>query len=637
MYIVECIPFLKVLNRETLSYFSSEKFEPGTLIKVKIRNKNVGAIVIESRDVREQKSEIKSADFSLKKITSNDSKQFLSTKFLEAVNETANYFCTSSGAIFSQLISSFIIENAKLISSKVNLDSNEDESKTKTRSEISILQTDDDERNSHYKALIREEFAKNKSVFICVPQNDDVNNLKEKLERGIEPYVCHFYRGMKGKEIKQELSKLLKSRHPMLVIATTRWLCLPLQNIGTIVIEKENENGWKTLNRPFIDLRFFVESFARKSGARLIIGDSFLRTETLFRYKQGEISEFESVKWRLPKEINTNIIDLRKLTKKDRDREKDFKVIGDEIYESIKNTSKKGQNTFIFTSRKGLSPSTICRDCGEQVVCSNCSSPMVLYKRRDENIFKCHQCSETRSAAEVCRFCGGWRLLSLGIGIEKIVDELNKNLKEIKIYQLDKDTTPTLSKAESIVNDFYNTKGSVLIGTEFAFSYLIKKVQTTIIASIDSLFSIPDFRIKEKIFRIILQTRDLAKENFLIQSRNPEDRVIDFAIKGNLLDFYKKEIEDREPLQYPPFSIFIKVTIRGTKNFVSREAEVMRDNLKDWNPTIFPSTHEKNGEQAALNAVIKIKKDSYPDTLLISTLKSLPPHFEIKVDPDNLL
>jgi primosomal protein N' (replication factor Y) len=296
---------------------------------------------------------------------------------------------------------------------------------------------------------------------------------------------------------------------------------------------------------------------------------------------------------------------------------------------------------FIFAARKGLSSIIVCRDCGEQVKCKNCSSPVVLYKTSasigGSGVFKCHQCGETRDAAEVCVHCQSWRLSAYGAGIDRVAEEIKNDFPEVKLFELNKDLANTSSKASKIVENFYENKGAILLGTEMAFSYLNKKVMNSAIASFDSLFSIPDFRVGEKIFNIILQTRNLSKEKFVIQTRNPSDPTIAFALAGNLMEFYKKEIEDRETLGYPPFGIFIKITARGTRNFVTKETEKLKNILSDYNVTIFNSVHEKRGEQAAMNAVIKLPKTDWPNIGCLAILKSLPPHFEIKIDPDSVL
>lgn len=646
MFIIECLPFSKGLNKESLSYFGPKYLESGSLLKVTLKSKTVSALVLQSRDAALAKTEIKSANFQLKKISSFSAKPFLQKEFLEAVETTAQYFATTSGSILSHLIPSFILENPAILANckKQNLKT---ESKGLPLIMPLVSQAPDEERFTHYRSLIREEFAKGKSIFLCMPQNEDIRQAKEKLERGIESFVSTFHNDMTKKDLKKEWEKTCLTSHPVLIIATAKWLFLPRNDLGTIILDKENSEGWKTLSRPFLDLRFFAEKLANKKNIRVVIGDSFLRSETLYRYKQGEAAEFENIKWRLSKEAENTIVDLRKNDKKDLSAQagKEFKTLSPQLISLIKKTIENESRMFIFAARKGLSSVTICRDCGEQVKCNNCLAPMILYKinssgNAGENsggAFKCHQCGETRDAAEVCQNCHSWKLSAFGSGIDRVGDEIRKNFPETKIFELHKDVTGTNTKAFKIISDYYESRGSILLGTEMAFPYLYKKVANSAIASLDSLFSIPDFRIREKIFRLILQTRNLAKENFLIQTRNPKDPTVEFAINGNLMEFYRKEIEDRQVLGYPPFGIFIKIVTRGPKLFAIKESEKIKNIFKKYNPAIFNSIHEKKGEQSAVNLVIKLPKESWPEEALLSILKSLPSHFEIKIDPDNLL
>ena len=118
MYIIDCLPFSKGLNNESLSYFSAKDFPAGSLIKVSLRNKNIPALVLESRSVLENKTEIKTANFQLKKISSGIAKPFLSKEFLNAIKETSQYFATTQGAVLSEIIPASILENPNLIQNK---------------------------------------------------------------------------------------------------------------------------------------------------------------------------------------------------------------------------------------------------------------------------------------------------------------------------------------------------------------------------------------------------------------------------------------------------------------------------------------------------------------------------------------
>ncbi len=656
MFVIDCLPLSKGLPKDLLSYFGASYLEPGSLLKINIRNKSVSALVIESRDAAAVKSEIKSADFQMKKVSALASKPFLQKEFLEAVKISARYFAATEGAILSHLLPTLILENPNWLSlskgtfktlpktvfempqsQKTVFGNNSKERK----GEISILQASDEERLIHYKSLIRSEFAKKKSVFLCLPQNEDILRVKEKLERGIESFVAVFHKDMSKKSLKEEWQKARLTEHPVLIVATASWLFMPRSDLCTIIVEKESENGWKTVGRPFIDLRFFAEQFGRQKNIKVIFGDLALRTETLYRYKEGELSEFESVKWRFPPEIETSIVDSKEVTKK----EKEYAVLSPMLVELIKENVRNNSHLFLFALRKGLASVIVCRDCGEQVKCGNCSAPMILYdtsasrRPRDSevNFFRCHQCGEIRAATEYCKNCGSWKLVAFGAGIDRVAEEIKKRIPGVNLFEINKEVASTGIKASKIVKSFYAERGSVLLGTEMAFAYLHKIVWGTAVVAFDSLFSIPDFRIREKMFRLILQTRNLAREKFLIQSRNPDDETINLGVEGNLEAFYKREIEDRQALNYPPFSIFVKITVRGTRAFVEREAENLKILLANHKITMFNSIHEKRGEQMAVNAVIKLSKAEYPKPELTFLLKSLPSHFEIKVDPDNLL
>jgi primosomal protein N' len=632
MFIVEVAPLKATLRHDSLSYFTSKALDPGSLVRVPLRGKVRHAVVLACSSVSQKKAEIKSASFVMRKVLSLSSGPFLSKDFMTGVKNAADYFATSPGSILFQLLPALITENPKLL--KIVEEEKEvvvEEASTKSR--LEAIQTEYEERYMHYKAAIREEFAKKKSVFLCLPQNEDVRKAKDKLERGIEAYVASFHSGLSEKEMTAEWQKVCKTEHPVLIIATPAWFFMPRRDIGMYIIDQENKSGWKTLKRPFIDYRTCIELVAREQNIRTIIGDSILRVETLTRYKQTEIEEFESVKWRLPPLVETEVISMTK----DANKEKEFHALSETLISHLKETSLTGNHAFVYAARKGLSASTICRDCGTVVSCNNCNAPMVLYKKKESNIFRCHQCGEVRDAAEICRKCGGWKLAAFGTGIEKVKEELEAHFDPKLIFEINREATPTARKAQEVAEQFYATKGSILVGTEMALSFLHKKVDTSAIAAFDSLFSVPDFRIREKIFRLVIEVRSVAKEHFFLQSRNIEDEALNMARSGNLIEFYKMESDDRRALQYPPFSIFIKVTVRGGKPQVSKSAQELKNIFALWSPAIFPSLHEKRGEAAALNAVIKIPRENWPDPRLLESLRNLSPQYEIKVDPDNLL
>lgn len=626
MFVISASPLKKGFGLEELSYFSSEDLEVGSVISVPLRKGSIKALVLQSKRAEDMKAEIKASTFSLKKIEGIEGSKFLPKAWMKAVEKTSEYFASPLGSVVASLVPAVAINNTPIL---------EKDNESLNGGDYlgpALFQGNTTERWAHYKSVIREQFAKKKSVFLCLSENEEIERAENFFTKGIEKHTYIFRPNMGKDKFLERYKAVANSEHPVLVIGSSQWLFLPIQNLGTLIGERVEDGSWMTFSRPFLDLRKFLEFFSGENGLNLLFGDSVLSAERLKDLKERDSYAFKSINFRVAT-VPSLVVDMRR----DPREGARSQILSEEILEIVRESREKGKNTFIFSSRKGLSSVTVCRDCGTEVLCKNCASPVVLYKGTKGNVFRCHQCGEARSAEEVCINCSSWRLLPLGLGVERIKEELEKVLPEVRVFELNKEVTPTPSKARKVVEKFYGSPGSVLIGTEMALGFLYEPVDFSVIASIDSLFVVPDYHIREKIFRLILGVKLLALDKFLIQIRNAERETIDMALSGNILEFYNREIKEREELGYPPFSIFIKITSRGPRQNVTEEMSRVAYIFGKFQPTVFPSVSEKKGAQYAENAVIKIGRDAWPEEELVETLKALPPVFEVKVSPDNLL
>jgi primosomal protein N' (replication factor Y) len=261
----------------------------------------------------------------------------------------------------------------------------------------------------------------------------------------------------------------------------------------------------------------------------------------------------------------------------------------------------------------------------------------VLHKSPAENFFLCHKCGERRSALEKCANCGGWRLTTLGIGSELVEEKITEKYPNAKIFRIDADNTPTHKRAEIMAEKFYNSPQGILVGTEMALLYLTEKVENSAVVSMDSFFSIPDFRINERILNILLKIRAITYKKFIVQTRDVEQKVFEYAIKGNLVEFYRDEIEDRKVLNYPPFSNLIKVSIVGTKNEITPFVENFQKIIEPYDIDIFPAFIPQSKGKFGVNGIIKIPAKDWPNKELIEKLKNLPMDYSINIDPDSLI
>jgi primosomal protein N' len=629
MKIYNVIPITKGISREVLSYFGPDNVTLGSLVSVPLRKRQALALVIGAQDAERAKTEIRRSDFSLKKIGSVKTESFLSESFRKTVTEISDWYAAPLGQVLSVLLPKIVLEHI----SKIKITGH---SKKAKKQEKMLIQADDDERFAHYRSLIREEFARRSSVFFCVSTLEDLRKTKELLTKGIEQYTLGLSSDMGKKEFRKSIKILEEEKHPLLIIATIPFLSICRKDAGTIIVERENSRSYKTLSRPFIDLKLVAEKYAEISGIRFIAGDIMLSTETIWRKEEDQFVELAPLKFRSLSPAEGVLVDMK--TEKGK-FESEFRVLSEELETLISETKENNGHLFIFSARKGLSPTTVCGDCGQVVICNQCAAPVVLYsgKGKGENFFQCNRCGERRGAAERCVNCGSWKLTTLGIGLELVESEIKKKFPKSAIFSIDKSKTTTAKKASDVVSGFRDSPGSILLGTEMALPYLGEELYACAVASIDSLLSVPDFRINERVLYILLKLRMLSQKKFMIQTRNAEAKIFEYVLKGNLIDFYREEIEDRRKFFYPPFSVFIKATLEGKRTPVEKEMAEAEEMFAEWEPNLFESLLPSPKGNFVKNMLIRFNPKKWPDEKLSSRLKTLPPYWSVKVDPESLL
>ncbi len=634
MNIITAIPVARGIGKDFLSYFTAENIPLGSLIKVPLRNRTVHALVLASRKASDIKAEIRGAHFEIKKIGSISGKQFIPESFLKAVCTLAEYYGTSLGSVLYTLLPQTILNKAEKL---LPLRAGEVHHKSL---EKLMLQASDENRLSTYKSLVREEFAKKSSIYICVPTIEEALYLGEELKKGLDAYTCVLGSFLSPQKLVTTWNKLADEKHPVLIVGTPQFLSVPREDIGLIVIEKENSHFYKTITRPFMDMRKAIEEIATLRKSKLIFADALVSVETMWRFEQGEITELADPQMRIVKKAEIILVDRRKDKDKvlsDKQKEELSLALGKEALSLIEHTQKNNGHLFILCGRKGLYPSTFCGDCGTQVVCKKCATPVVLHERKNGRVFLCHSCGTARSTEETCTHCNSWKLNTYGIGIERVVKEIKTSFPQVKISQIDSNTTKTRQKITETVAHFYEKPGGILVGTDLALNYLHMPVENIIISSIDNLFAIPDYKINERILKTLTHTASLATSYLLIQTRNSKHPIFGNLMSGNLGDFYREEIEERKKWNYPPFSIFVKVSLIGEKNITKNLLEELKKSITNYECHVFTSPFLDMRGKSITHLLIRIPREKWPDTQIVEILKGLSPEYVIRVNPENLL
>ena len=648
MNIITVIPLTKNKAIDSLSYFTASDIPVGAIVSVPIRSKDTTAIVIDKTPVEDIKTAIKGADFTIRKLGKVRATTFFPPTFISASKELANYYATTVGSIIRTLTSKNILENIQKIKPAST-------AAHPTVDETYAIQGDDEDRMSAWRSLIRQEFARKKSVVIYVPTLEDIKNITRALTKGIEDYIFTLHGDLTSKKTIETWEAIAKIEHPIVVIATGIFACLPRADIETVIIERENGRGWVTQNSPFMDIRQALEKISRKAKLTVFLADSLLRAETLHRHENHDIAEGSPFKWKSISTAQDELIDMRAVataeaengTKIGPNGKKHFRVLSERLEKIVQQTREDNSHLFILAARRGLASLTVCDDCETIVSCKECSTPVVLHasKETGRNFFMCHNCGARRNADEMCVNCGGWRLTPLGIGTERVTEEIRAKFPDADIVNIDSDNTKTEKQIAVAMQKFLGKPGSVLIGTEKALLHLSEPVDHVAIASIDSLLSVPDFRIQERMMYALIRLRSLAKRTFLVQTRRAEEKVFEYGIKGNLGDFYRTVIRERKQFAYPPFSVLIKISIEGRKDAIAKEMANIKAMLAPAaNITsgpneldVFPAFTSAGKGKSLIHGLLKVPTTRWPDRELVEKLRILPQHISVKIDPENLL
>ena len=644
MKIVEVMPFSRGRGKReeggpggTLSYFTKKDAEPGTIVSIPLRGRDILGAVERSFDVREGKEAVRRFPYALKKIKKIWEPGVLDRNFIEMARAAARFFVSTAGEIVEQVVPKVIFERYGDLKASKQTEKGKEEFKL----EKFAFQRELGERVSFYKTLIRTEFARGNSIFVVAPTIEAVEFFSEELSRGIEGYVFVFHSELTKKETIERCNKVIAEEHPVLIIGTPSFIFLHRPDIRTLVLEQESSGAYRTQSRPYIDTRIAAEILGTLRRQKIIFADTILRLETLARHESKEILESAPLKWRIESGAKTRITDTR-------EKGGEFRLIGDEAKKEIQETLLNNGRVFVFTVRRGLRPLTVCSDCGTVLSCGRCSSPMVLHAAEGSTrVFVCHKCKDRRSAETACGECGGWRLEALGYGSQGVFEELKKSFPGRKIIILDKDSAKTPLQARKKAKDFFTPGGGILVGTEMAIPYLERPVDTIVVASVDSLFNIPSFRINERVFRLISALREKSNRIFMVQTRRKDTAAIESAAAGNIIEFYREEMKERSQFNYPPASQIIKLTVEGKKEAAAAEAASIAHTLAPYGPETFSSFISKVKNLYRANVAIRLpaRDWSLPEISpegtindgLLKKLSAMPPEVAIRVAPEDLL
>jgi primosomal protein N' (replication factor Y) len=349
------------------------------------------------------------------------------------------------------------------------------------------------------------------------------------------------------------------------VVGTRSAIFAPLENLGLIIVDEEQESSYKQEETPRYHGRDVAIVRAKMENAAALLGSATPSLETYHHARSGKY-ELLTLASRVEQRAmaSVEIVDLRE----DFAKTHQTSSISAALHAGIQECLTQRTQALVLINRRGYSWSVLCRSCGASVQCENCSISMTHHKQR--NRLECHYCGSLKPIPKQCPRCQSKYVYFFGEGSEHLEERLRKEFPGARIARLDRDTARTKRQYQETLGAFAGGALDILVGTQMlAKGHDFQRVTLVGVISADSSLSLPDFRAAERTFQLLTQVAGRAGRGelpgrVLIQTYYPEHYAIQDAVKQDCPAFYERETQFRRAMAYPPFTALANVIVRDT-------------------------------------------------------------------------
>ena len=404
-----------------------------------------------------------------------------------------------------------------------------------------------------YIRAMRAALSAGRGAMMLVPEIALTPILSRRLRAHFGDQIAIFHSSLSRGERFDEWSRL-RTGEARVVLGTRSAVFAPVENLGLIVIDEEQDGSYRQEESPFYNARDTAIVRAQKAAAPVVLGSATPSLETFHNAQSGKYQYLS-----LPSRIGerslaaAELIDMRA----EFARHKKPVVFSDEVLQAIGETKAKGEQSIILLNRRGYASFILCRSCGESIMCPNCEVTLT-YHRGDQTLV-CHYCNHHQRAPAQCPVCASKHIYYVGEGTEQIEEMLRKRFPQLRIGRIDRDTKSRRREFEETLLDFEKAALDLLVGTQMlAKGHDFPNVTFVGVISVDAGLALPDFRAAERTFQLITQVAGRAGRGdrpgrVLIQTYHPHHYALRHAVAQDYVGFYNEEIRHRRNHQYPPF------------------------------------------------------------------------------------
>jgi primosomal protein N' (replication factor Y) len=414
-----------------------------------------------------------------------------------------------------------------------------------------------------YIEIIKKGLDKGKTALVLVPEISLTPQIIFRFKSVFGESVGSYHSSLSPGE-RFDAWKRIKSGKIKVVVGTRSAIFLPLPNLGIIVVDEEQDFSYKQKEPdPKYNARDLALVRGKMSKALVILGSATPSMESFYNAEKGKYTLLQLSQRVDQKPLpQVKILDFKEERKRG-----NYSIFSSELSSQLKRKMEKGEQAILFLNRRGFSNFVKCEECGHIFRCPHCD--ITLNFHRPDFSLRCHYCNYTVQADSICPECHGNTFTYKGVGTQRIEEEVKKLFPAVSLRRMDQDTTYRKDSHREILKDFASKDFNLLLGTQMVSKGLdFPDVTLVGVMSADTSLDFPDFRARERTFQLLTQVAGRAGRGKLggeviLQTYYPEDWTIKLSAGQDYLDFYKREIKEREELFYPPFSRLVLVRFRG--------------------------------------------------------------------------
>ncbi len=433
-----------------------------------------------------------------------------------------------------------------------------------------------------YCHLCRKVLSQNRTALVLTPEIALAGTTLSYLRGFFGDDVTVLHSSMTDRERLESWRGIQQGKY-RIVVGPRSAIFAPLPNLGVIIVDEEHDGSYKQDNpSPRFHGRDSAIMRAKIESVPIVLGSASPSLESYYAASQGRYNLIQLTQ----RPAGATLPDVRVVDMKDQRIRGTHDYLSYPMKKEVEIRLDAGDQVILYLNRRGHSPVLKCSNCGYTPSCPHCQVKLTYHKAGRK--LSCHYCGHVVINYDACPQCQSPDFLYLGVGTQKIEENLPILLEKAEIARFDSDSTAGRKNAHTILTDFREKKNNLLLGTQMVTKGLdLPDVTLVGVLSADAALDMPDFRASEKAFARLLQVagrsgRAGKKGEVLIQTFYPDSSVIGHAAKQDFKSFYQEELPSRQALRYPPFARLINFVLTAKDEKTLEETALrFRDNLKD--------------------------------------------------------